>query len=152
MAQITIEGRSGLKANIGTVLGPSEWVRIGQASIDSFASAVNDGEWIHVDVDRARSTKIGTTIAQGYLTVGLIPGLLRAVVRVNGFARGTNYGANKIRFPAVVPCGSDVRLQASIVDVSDVSGGVQVTYQCTVELAGSEKPVCVAETVFRFFD
>ena len=131
--------------------GPSQWREVTQEMIDQFAELTGDRQWIHVDVERAKvESPFGTTIAHGNLTLSLIDGLRRDLSEWTGFTLGVNYGWNKVRFPAPVPVGTRVRCYAEIVEVSEVGGGWhQVVTRFTVEVEGSEKPACVADSVGR---
>jgi acyl dehydratase len=140
-------GIAELEAAVGTHLGYSDWHAVTQEQIDTFAAATGDHQWIHVDPERAARGPFGSTIAHGYLTLSLVPMLAWAVYRVEGIAMGVNYGANKVRFPAPVPVGSKVRAGIELVSVSPGGSGYQVIARVTVELAGSDKPACVVETV-----
>ncbi|MFI1017236.1 MaoC family dehydratase [Streptomyces sp. NPDC020965] len=140
-----------LRAGIGDPLGPSDWLEIDQKTIDLFAEATGDRQWIHVDPVRAADGPFGATIAHGYLTLALLPTLVPQVMRVEGMKMGLNYGTDKVRFPAPVPVGSRLRATAVLRRVEEAGGGVQVTAVVTVEREGSEKPVCVAESVSRYF-
>ncbi|MFE2375878.1 MaoC family dehydratase [Streptomyces sp. NPDC059398] len=140
-----------LRAGIGERLGPSDWLEIDQKRIDLFADATGDHQWIHVDPARAASGPFGTTIAHGYLTLSLLPTLVPQIMRVEGMKMGINYGTNKVRFPSTVPVGSRLRATAVLTDVSEAGGGVQVTAAVTVEREGADKPVCVAESVSRYY-
>ncbi|MCT2588892.1 MaoC family dehydratase [Streptomyces sp. N2-109] len=140
-----------LRAAVGEELGTSDWLEIDQRRIDLFAEATGDHQWIHVDPERARSGPFGSTIAHGYLTLSLLPALVPQIFHVEGLRMGVNYGVNKVRFPAPVPVGSRLRAHARLADVHEAGEGVQVTAQVTVEREGGEKPVCVAETVSRYF-
>lgn len=116
-----------------------------------FADATGDHQWIHIDVERAKSGPFGGPIAHGYLTLSLTPILLAQVLQVDGVAMGVNYGANKVRFPSPVPVGSKLRLGATLSGVEAVAGGVQVTVEATYEVEGATKPSCVAELLFRYY-
>ena len=140
-----------LGEHAGEHLGYSEYHEISQPQVNLFADATGDHQWIHIDVERAKTGPFGAPIAHGYLTLSLAPMLLAEVLRVNGVAMGVNYGANKVRFPAPVPVGSKVRLGAKLLGVEDVSGGKQVTIETTFEVEGATKPSCVAELVFRYY-
>jgi acyl dehydratase len=140
-----------LKSNIGTHLGYSEYHRVTQEQVNLFADATGDHQWIHIDVERAKSGPFGGPIAHGYLTLSLAPVLLAQVFQVDGVTMGVNYGTNKVRFPSPVPVGSNLRLGAKLVGVEDVAGGVQVTVEATFEVEGAPKPSCVAELVFRYY-
>ncbi|WP_431781328.1 MaoC family dehydratase [Streptomyces chumphonensis] len=140
-----------LREAVGAELGPSDWLEVDQKRIDLFAEATGDHQWIHVDPEKAAQGPFGTTIAHGYLTLSLLPVLMPQVLRVEGVSMGVNYGVNKVRFPAPVPVDARVRATARIADVSEAGTGVQCTVRVTVEREGGDKPVCVAETVVRYY-
>ncbi|MFF6871594.1 MaoC/PaaZ C-terminal domain-containing protein [Streptomyces sp. NPDC012450] len=140
-----------LRAGVGEQLGHSDWLEVDQKRIDLFAEATGDHQWIHVDPERAAAGPFGTTIAHGYLTLSLLPVFVPQVLAVEGVRMGINYGTEKVRFPAPVPVGSRLRATAVLAKVEEVSGGVQVTAVVTVQREGSEKPVCVAESVSRYY-
>jgi acyl dehydratase len=137
--------------NVGDVFGPSSWIEIPQQKIDAFAEATGDHQWIHVDRERAKEGPFGTTIGHGYLTLSLLPVMSSEVVPRGG-RMGINYGLNRVRFPSPVPVGSRLRGSFEITKVEEIEGGAQVTMTATVEREGGEKPVCVAEAVFRNYD
>lgn len=140
-----------LQAAVGEQLGHSDWLEIDQKRIDLFAEATGDHQWIHVDPEKAAAGPFGTTIAHGYLTLSLLPLLVPQVLKVDNVKMGVNYGTNKVRFPAPVPVGSRLRATATLRDVTEVGDGVQVTAAVVVEREGGEKPVCVAESVSRYY-
>jgi acyl dehydratase len=148
---MTFASVDALRDAIGKDLGYGDWLTIDQARINRFADATGDHQWIHVDPERAAQGPFKTTIAHGYLTLSLLPVLTTGLVRVDGVRMGVNYGVNKVRFPAPVPVDSRVRARVEIVSVEDVGGGVQVTSRVTIERDGGDKPVCVAESVARFY-
>jgi acyl dehydratase len=148
---MTFASVDALRDAIGKDLGYGDWITIDQARINRFADATGDHQWIHVDPERAAQGPFKTTIAHGYLTLSLLPVLTTGLVRVDGVRMGVNYGVNKVRFPAPVPVDSRVRARVEIVSVEDVGGGVQVTSRVTIERDGGDKPVCVAESVARFY-
>src|SRR3954449_364444 len=151
MAVAEVQGIEGLKALMGKEIGPGEWREVTQRDIDTFADLSGDHQWIHTDVERAKTeSPFGTTIAHGNLTLSLIDGLRLDLISSSGFALGVNYGWNKVRFPAAVPAGSRVRAKAGVVSVDDVGNGWwQVVTRFTVEVEGSDKPACVADSVGR---
>ena len=151
MSARVIKGVDGLKAAVGEHLGYSEYLDITQERVNQFAEATGDHQWIHVDVERAKAGPFGGPIAHGYLTLSLGPMLYPTVVRVEGFSMGVNYGANKVRFPSPVPVGSRVRLGVKLLEVDDISNGVQMTMEFTFECEGASKPPCVAEIIFRSY-
>ena len=144
-----INGIAGLQELAGTHLGYSDWMEITQERIDQFADATGDHQWIHVDVERAKSGPFGGPIAHGYLTLSLVIPLFGEILKVEGVKMGVNYGLEKVRFPHPVPVGSKIRLNAKVVSVEDVPGGTQSTFDFTVEIDGVAKPACVARTVYR---
>jgi len=137
--------------NPGDRFGPSSWIEITQEKIDGFADATGDHQWIHVDPERAKEGPFGTTIAHGYLTLSLLPVASYEVIPREG-RMGINYGVNRVRFPAPVPVGSRVRATFEAKEVAPIEGGRQSTLLATIEREGGEKPVCVAEVVFRSYD
>ena len=151
MSARVITGVEGLKSNVGQHLGYSEYLEITQERVQQFAEATGDFQWIHIDVERAKSGPFGGPIAHGYLTLSLGPMLYPTVVRIDGFSMGVNYGANKIRFPSPVPVGSRVRLGVKVLEVEEIANGVQMTMEFTFECEGSSKPSCVAEIIFRSY-
>jgi acyl dehydratase len=142
-------GAGGVKA--GDEFGPSSWIEIPQEKIDAFADATGDHQWIHVDPERAAQGPFRTTIAHGYLTLSLLPVASYEVIPSPGGGMAINYGLNKVRFPAPVPVGSRVRATFRVAEVDEQAWGTQVTMAATIEREGGEKPVCVAEIVFRYY-
>jgi acyl dehydratase len=137
--------------NSGDVFGPSSWIEIPQEKINAFADATGDDQWIHIDPERAKEGPFGTTIGHGYLTLSLLPVMSHEVIPRHG-RMSINYGLNRVRFPSPVPVGSRLRGSFEVGTVEDIEGGAQVTMTATIEREGSEKPVCVAEVVFRHYD
>ena len=135
----------------GDTFGPSSWIEIPQSKIDAFAEATGDRQWIHVDTERAaKDGPFGSTIGHGYLTLSLLPVASYEVIPRQG-GMGINYGLNRVRFPAPVPVDSRLRASFEVVSVDEFEGGAQVTMTASVEREGGDKPVCVAEVVFRYY-
>ena len=151
-SEATAIAHSDLPGMVGKHLGHSDWHTIDQAQINRFADATGDHQWIHVDVERAKSGPFGTTIGHGYLTLSLAPIFIFQILKVEGAKLVVNYGLGKVRFPAPVPAGSRVRMGAEIGAVESVSGGLQVTLNATFEIDGAPKPACVAEILFRYYE
>jgi acyl dehydratase len=136
----------------GDVFGPSSWIEIPQSRIDTFAAACEDDQWIHVDPEKAAAGPFGGTIAHGYLTLSLLSVASYEVIPRDPTARmGINYGLNRVRFPAPVPVNSRVRTTFEVISVEEIDGGSQRTLKATVEREGGDKPVCVAEVVWRSY-
>ncbi|MBV9996077.1 MAG: MaoC family dehydratase [Caulobacteraceae bacterium] len=141
----TIEFKD-LASLVGQEIGVSDWLEITQERVNQFAEATGDHQWIHVDVERARR-ELGGTIAHGYLTVSLLPGLGAQLLTVNGVARGINYGSDKVRFTNMVKVGKRVRLRQKLLEAEPRAGGLQLKNLCTIEIEGEDRPACVAETI-----
>lgn len=149
---VTVATPAELLELAGTDLGTSSWVEVTQSAIDAFADATGDHQWIHVDVDRARSGPFGGTVAHGYLTLAMVIPMWSELLVVEQTSMAVNYGLDRVRFPAPVPAGSHVRGTGTLTEVEVVKGGVQVGADLAVECDAQEKPVCVARAIFRFYD
>lgn len=152
MSPKIINGADELRGLIGEHLGYSPYVSISQEQVNQFADATGDHQWIHIDVERATAGPFGAPIAHGYLTLSLGPALYPQVVSIGGFSMGVNYGTNKVRFMSPVKVGSNLRLGVKLLEVTDISGGIQSTMEFTFECEGADKPSCVAEVVFRSYE
>lgn len=130
-------------------LGASRWRRIEQERVNTFADATDDHQWIHVDADRAAESPFGGTIAHGYLTMSLVPAMLKEVLRITDHARGANYGLEKVRFTAPVPVGGEIRLVATIPAAERRDdGGVRYRVALRVEIKGQDRPAMVGESIY----
>jgi len=137
---------------VGEDIGTSDWLLIDQERVNKFAEATGDFQWIHLDVERAKATPfLGGTIAHGYLTVSLIPGLASGLIKVNGVTHSINYGCDKVRFINMVHVGKRVRLHQKLIGAEPKSGGWLLRNQMTIEIEGAEKPACIAETLGLVF-
>jgi acyl dehydratase len=143
-------GVADLAATKGEHLGHSDWRRITQDQVDRFAEATGDHQWIHVDVERAADGPFGGTVAHGYLTLSMVPRLGQEVFGVEDVTMAINYGLERVRFPTPVPVGSRVRAGVEIRDVTETAQGVRAGYRYTIELEGSDKPACVADTLVLY--
>jgi acyl dehydratase len=136
----------------GKELGTSEWFEITQARVNTFADATDDHQWIHVDVERAKAeSPFRGPIGHGFLTLSLFVPMWSQILKVTDVRMGVNYGLNKVRFPAPVPVGSRIRLTATLVDVEEFRGGLQIVAGGVIEREGGDKPVCVLESVTRLY-
>lgn len=132
-------------------LGCSEWMRIAQPRIDTFADATDDHQWIHVDPPKAKDGPYGGTIAHGYLTLSLVNRFLPQIMEVRGIAMGVNCGCDRVRFPAPVPVGSRIRGRGELIAAEAIKGCVQATVRVTVEIDGQDRPGCVVDTISRYY-
>ena len=135
---------------VGQELAVSDWITVTQQQIDLFADATGDHQWIHVDPERAKSGPFGTTIAHGFLTLSLLPKLVESALQIRNQRMSVNYGLNRVRVPAPVPAGSRLRARIRLMECQPLAdNGMQIVWEVTVEREGSDKPVCVAESVTR---
>ena len=138
---------------VGAEFGPSSWIEVPQEKIQAFADTTGDHNFIHVDPEMAAQTPFGGTVAHGYLTLSLLPQMSYEVLPhdESGAGMALNYGLNRVRFPAPVPSGSRVRGSFVVGAVDEEDWGRQVTMTATIERHGGDKPVCVAEVVYRYY-
>jgi acyl dehydratase len=149
---LTVATPKDMHDHVGAALGPGDWLEVTQEAVNLFADATDDHQWIHVDPERAAAGPFGGPIAHGYLTLSLLVPLLGGIIEIERRSMGVNYGLNKVRFPAPVPVGSRLRLAGTVASVDDIQGGVQVVLNLVVEREGGDKPVCVAEAVYRWYE
>jgi acyl dehydratase len=148
-----IENVEELKGLVGQEVATSDWFEVTQQRINDFADATEDHQWIHVDVDRAKTeSPFNSTIAHGFLTLSLLPHLAKQALKVEGdFRMGINYGLNRLRFVSPVPAGSRVRARFTLQSVENVAGGIQITWSVICETEGGQKPALVAEWPVRYY-
>jgi len=148
----TFSTYSEVVAFVGQSLPATDWLAVSQAQINQFAEATGDHQWIHIDVQRAAQGPFGSTIAHGFLTLSLLPRLMQASYAIEGAQMGVNYGLNRVRFPAPVPVESRLRGRLALLAAEPITpNGLQMTWEVTVEREGTDKPVCVAESVVRSY-
>ncbi len=145
----TFEHLIEMQALVGQNIGTSEWITVTQERVNLFADATGDHQWIHIDPKRAAKGPFGTTIAHGFLTLSLLPEMSASAMEVKDTRMGVNYGLGKVRFPAPVPVGSRLRGHFKLAKYEPLEGGTQLTVEVTMEREGSDKPVCVAESLAR---
>lgn len=147
---ITFNTLDALRSHVGHEVFLTDWVAIDQKRIDQFAEATGDFQWIHVDPERAaKSSPFGCTIAHGFLTLSLLGKFYEAHLSLPFCEMGINYGLNKVRFTQPVRVNSQVRGRFMLSKLEDISNGVQLTFNVTMEIDGVDKPACVAESVVR---
>jgi acyl dehydratase len=141
-----------LEAAFGQTFGPTDWLLIDQDRINKFADATGDHQWIHVDVEKAKTGPFGATVAHGFLTLALTNLFLPQLIEVRGISMGLNYGLNKVRFPAVVPAGSRIRGKGELIAYEkQANGGIQSIVRIIVEVEGGGKPACIAEAISLWY-
>ncbi|CAN5263836.1 3-hydroxyacyl-thioester dehydratase HtdZ [soil metagenome] len=148
----TFQTLSELAGCTGQEVAVSGWITLTQQQIKLFADATGDHQWIHVDAEKAAAGPFGATIAHGFLTLSLLPVFFESSFEITGSRMGVNYGLNKVRFMAPVPVGSRLRGRMKLLDAAPIdSDGMQMTWEVTVEREGAAKPVCVAESLVRYY-
>ena len=148
----TLQTLSELAGLVGQEVVVSDWITITQEQINLFAQATGDHQWIHVDVEKAKAGPFGGPIAHGYLTLSLLPRFFQSSLKIEQARMGVNYGLNKVRFPAPVPVGSRLRARMKLLKCEPIDqGGFQMTWEVAMEREGSAKPVCVAESMARYY-
>ena len=140
----------GLQAQVGQEIGVSDWITVDQRRIDLFAQATGDHQWIHVDPERAAKGPFGTTIAHGFLTLSMLPHFFERSIVLKDVKMGVNYGLNRVRFTSPVPVDSELRARMKLISIEDIpNNGAQMVWEITFERKGSDRPVCVAESISR---
>jgi acyl dehydratase len=146
----TFETLADVAACVGQEVAVSDWITVTQQQVDQFAEATGDHQWIHVDPERAKAGPFGGPIAHGFLTLSLLPRFFETSFEIRASRMGVNYGLNKVRFPAPVLVGSRLRARMKLLSAEPCApDGVQMAWEVTVEREGSDKPVCVAESLVR---
>jgi acyl dehydratase len=141
----------GLRQSAGTKLGHTEWQTMTQERVNEFADVTDDHNYIHVDVERAKQSQFGGTIAHGYLSVALLAPISQHLLQITDAKTSVNYGMDKLRFPAPVPVGAEFRGGGEILQVTEIKGGMQVKAAFTIETRGADRPSLVAECLFRYY-
>lgn len=144
MARTVFENLDAVVAAVGTHLGHSDWLAITDERIARFAAATA------VDGDGDRGAHGGGTVAPCELTLALTNFFLPQIVEVRGISAGVNYGAERVRYPAPARSGASIRAGAELLAADEVPGGIQTTMRITVEVAGSDEPACVVDSLSRY--
>jgi acyl dehydratase len=140
-----------LREQAGKHLGHTDWQPMTQEIVNEFADLTNDHNYIHVDVERAKQSPFGGTVAHGFLTLSMAAQVTTQLMRVSDATTGVNYGLDRVRFPAPLPVGAEWRGGAEIAEVSEVPGGLQVKARVTIEVRDAAKPSCVADCLIRLY-
>lgn len=154
MKPLNFTNLSEFKTMIGKELPNGEWYTITQQMINDFANATLDKQWIHINEKRAaKESPFKKTVAHGFMSVSMISRMLEEMFVVKSVKMGLNYGLNKVRFPNPVPVNSELRMLSSIKEIEDLANnGIKVTFLCTIEIKGQDKPACVAEFLAALFE
>jgi acyl dehydratase len=140
-----------LPGMVGADLGHTDWQEMTQETVNAFADLTNDHNYIHVDVELAKESPFGGTVAHGFLTLSLVAQVTMQLLNVSDSKTGVNYGLDRVRFPAPLRVGARWRGGGELREVTEVTGGLQVKALITIELEGSEKPALAAECLIRLY-
>jgi len=153
MSPLVVESISSLKEFVDREIGVTDWLRMTQERIDQFAEATDDQQWIHVDPERAqRESLYGSTIAHGFLTLSLVSHFMKQAIQFRGGMRmAVNYGLNRVRFPAPVRAGANIRARIGLLSFEELADALQAVFSIAMEVENSDKPCCVAEWVVRYY-
>jgi len=145
-----LEQPADLLGLVGQSLGTTEWIKVTQQQVDLFADATGDRQWIHIDSERAAKGPFKGTIAHGYLTLSLTPVVIAQVLEIRELTAALNYGLNRVRFPAPVRVGSQVRASVSVASAHQKTSGVESVFTLTFEIDGEDRPACVADVIVLY--
>jgi acyl dehydratase len=145
-----LDAPTDLLERVGQSLGTTDWMKITQDQVDLFAEATGDHQWIHSDPDRASKGPFKGTIAHGYLTLSLAPAAIAQVLQIREQTAAFNYGLNKVRFPAPVRVGSQVRATVVVMRAQQKTSGVEAEFMLTYEIDGENRPACVADVIVLY--
>ena len=148
----TFETLQDVAACVGQQVAVTPWLQITQEQVNQFAQATGDHQWIHIDVERAKAGPFGAPIAHGFLTLSLIPQFFQTGISITESRMGVNYGLNKVRFTSPVPVGSRLRAHIKLLSATPIDNhGMQFTWDVSIEREGTDKPVCIAESLSRAY-
>jgi acyl dehydratase len=154
MQQLLFKNIAAFKEMLGKPLPDGDWYCITQSMINDFANATLDKQWIHIDEERAaKESPFKKTVAHGFMSVAMLSKMLENAFEIKSIKMGLNYGMNKVRFPSPVPVNSELRMKSAVKEIENLGeNGVKVTFTCTIEIKGQEKPACVAEFIAALFE
>jgi acyl dehydratase len=143
---VTIEE---LRGRIGQEVGVSKWFDIPQSAIDAFADLTHDHQFIHIDVEKAKATPFGGTIAHGFLTVSMLSAMAYdALPNIAGRSMGVNYGFDRLRMMSPVKAGARIRGRFVLKALESKSPQQhQLIHSVTVEIEDADKPALAADWV-----
>jgi acyl dehydratase len=153
MPPLVLETIAALQEFAGREIALTDWLKMTQERIDRFAEATGDQQWIHVEPERAqKESPYGSTVAHGFLTLSLVSHFMKQAVQFRSSVRmAVNYGLNRVRFPAPVRAGANIRARIGLLSLEEVSNALQAVFSVTMEIENSDKPCCVAEWVVRYY-
>jgi acyl dehydratase len=153
MPPIVLETLQSLKDFVGREIATTDWFLVTQDRIRQFAETTEDRQWIHIDPERAkRESPYGATVAHGFLTLSLLSYFIKQAIQVPRDVRlSVNYGLNRVRFPAAVRAGTEIRARVTLQSVKDLPDGVEAVFGISMEGRAAAEPCCVAEWIVRYY-
>ena len=138
----------------GTELGTTQWLVIAQDRIEQFCLATGDTRWIHLDPERAaRESPWKGAIADGFMLLSLVPGLMEQLIALRGWSTAINTGVDRCEFPGPVTAGSRVRMGARLARARVIAGnGCRIGFDIWFEVEGSPVPACRARVNYAYFE
>lgn len=137
---------------LGKEIGETDWFQIDQDRINKFAEATLDYQWIHVDVERAKTeSPFKSTIAHGYLTMSLLPYLWYQTIEVQNVSQLVNYGLDKMKFGSPVITGSSIRMRTHLHSIVNLRGTTKAEIKFTIEIKDQKKPALEGIATFLYF-
>ena len=152
MEKVIINSYHEFAALLGKNIGVSDYVELPQERINMFADATLDHQWIHVDVERAKTeSPYKSTIAHGYLTLSVLPYLWDQIIEVKNIKMLVNYGIEHMRFGKPVITGSRVRLVTKLHQIQNLRGTCKTEIDFRIEIEGERKPALEGIAVFLYY-
>ena len=152
MDKVIINSFEEFEQYVGKEIGVSDYLKITQDRINLFADATLDHQWIHVDVERAKSeSTFHNTIAHGYLTLSLLPHLWSQIIEVRNLKMMINYGMDKMKFGQAVLSGQSVRLKASLHSLTNLRGVAKAEIKFAIEIKDQPKKALEGIAIFLYY-
>jgi acyl dehydratase len=152
MNKLIINSYDEFASHIGEELGTSKWLEITQDRINLFADATLDHQWIHTDVERAKTeSPYKSTIAHGYLTMSLLPHFWNEIIEVNNIKMLVNYGMDKMKFGQPVLTGSRVRMTTKLHNIQNLRGVCKSEIEFKIEIENQRKPALEGIATFLYY-
>ena len=148
---LTVNSFDEFKEWVGKEIGVSDYLKITQKQINEFADATLDHQWIHVDVERAKTeSPFKSTIAHGYLTLSVLPYLWGQIVEVKNIKSLINYGMEKLKFNQPVLVDNEIRVRVKLLSLTNLRSIAKAEMQATMEIKDSPKSAFDAVVVFLY--
>ena len=152
MSKVIINSYEDFLPYVDKELGSSDFVELSQERINQFADATLDHQWIHVDVEKAKTeSPFGQTIAHGYLTLNMLPYLWDQIIEVNNLERMMNYGMDKMKFAQPVLSGQHIRMNTKLEELANLRGAIKTTIKFTIDIQETGKKALEGLATFVYY-